>query len=99
LLVDLYPAFAPALSGLVPALTKPLAPGVAFAEDPGTGDSFGLHRCFLIADGIVRAAEAGRASPTEQVETVAERFAENGLSLERPYLNAASTDEYAVPAP
>ncbi len=42
-----------------PALTKPLAEGLAVADDPPGGDSFGLHRCGLLAGGAVVAFEAG----------------------------------------
>ena len=34
-------AVAPFLDGGVPAMTLPMAPGLAFAEDPGGGESFG----------------------------------------------------------
>ena len=41
----------------VPAFTKHLAPGLGFAEDPGTiRDSFGTHRCRLLAEGTLRPA-------------------------------------------
>lgn len=40
-----------------PALTMPLAPGVAFAEDPGDGRSFGQHRCALIAAALAEMSE------------------------------------------
>jgi HopA1 effector protein family len=95
-LVEIHAAVEPALRNVPPALTKPLAPGVSFAEDPANGDSYGLHRCRVLADGIVAAAEAGAQTPDERTGLIAGRFADAGLDLERPYLNDASSDDYAV---
>ena len=35
-----------------PPWTRPLARGVSWADDPGGGESFGLHRCRLAAEGL-----------------------------------------------
>jgi hypothetical protein len=78
----------------VPALTKPLAQGVGLAEDPGRGRSFGLHRCRLLADGMIRAYEHGKKLVCERLKVVEDRFAEDGISLERPYLRSGSNDDY-----
>jgi hypothetical protein len=82
------------LAPSVPALTKALAPGIGFAEDPGTGDSYGLHRCRLVAEGLVAAWETRRR---DRLESVAERFAAEGLEVERPYLGAGAAEDYALP--
>jgi Lanthionine synthetase C-like protein/HopA1 effector protein family len=81
----------------VPALTKALAPGLGFAEDPGSQlDSFGTHRCRLLAEGLIQAHKIGSQSLRERLAVVEGRFAEDGLSLERPFLNSGSTDVYGV---
>ena len=54
-----------------PALTKPLAPGVGFAEDPGRGNSFGLHRCCLLADGMPLTRRAKLLMATQSVVSFA----------------------------
>ena len=54
---ELRAALAPFLDGGAPAMTLRLAPGLAFAEDPGGGESFGGHRCLLLAEAVVTAAE------------------------------------------
>src|SRR5262249_33566341 len=77
-----------------PTFTKPLAEGVGLAEDPGQGDSFGLHRCQLLADGMIRAYEQGKKSVYERLKVVEDRFAEDGISLEKPFLNPGSSDDY-----
>jgi hypothetical protein len=78
----------------VPALTKPLAPGIGLAEDPGPEhQSFGQHRCRLLAEGIVRAHDRGE--PTLKV--VADTLAEHKVQIDRPYLRAGSdADPYEL---
>ena len=78
-------------------MTLPLAPGVAFAEDPGGGESFGEHRCLLLAEAVVTAAERGLGGAEDRLEVVRERFAEAGTTLDAPYLG--SSPGYAVDAP
>ena len=83
---DLARALAPSLDGGAPAMTLPLSPGVAFAEDPGGEESFGAHRCRLIADAAVSAAERGIDGLDDRLDLVRERFAEAGTTVEEPYL-------------
>ena len=77
---------APALRGLLrphtPALTAPVAPGIAWAHDPGDGQSFGEHRCSLIAD--VHRAAITPATPAD----VAAAFRRAGLDPSAPHLRA-----------
>jgi hypothetical protein len=69
-----------------PAFTLALAPGVGLAESPTTGESFGEHRCRLLADGIVGADERGVAPGEARVDAVIESLAENGVNIDAPYL-------------
>ena len=80
-----------------PLFTKALGYGVGFAEDPGTGESFGMHRCRLVAEAMWHAHVAGRTSRDEMLDEIATHFKKNGISLERPYLNPGSFDGYEVP--
>ena len=83
------------LNERVPAFTKRLAPGLGFAEDPGTlGDSFGTHRCRLLAEGMFRSWQKGCKSLPERLRIVEAHFAKNEISLETPYLNPGSADTY-----
>jgi len=94
-----YPAIARHLKPAIPALTKRLADGLGLAEDPGPGgDSFGMHRCRLLADAVVRAHEHSGPGGA-RLSDVETRFAEEGLSLDRPYLNPRSADDYALALP
>jgi Lanthionine synthetase C-like protein/HopA1 effector protein family len=81
----------------VPVFTKRLAPGLGFAEDPGTKrDSFGTHRCRLLAEGMFRAWQQGRKSLPDRLRIVEAHFAENEISLETPFLNPGSADIYEL---
>lgn len=77
-----------------PALTKPLGEGIGVAEDPPDGDSFGMDRCGLLAEAMVRSFERGRETREERLALAEETFGERGVDLGHPYLNAGSTDEY-----
>ncbi|MEV4457143.1 T3SS effector HopA1 family protein [Microbispora sp. NPDC049633] len=74
-----------------PCFALRLARGFSFAQEPeieGQRTSFGLHRCQLVAEGLVRAYEEGRHSPRERFLSIKERYVEEGLDIRRPYLNA-----------
>jgi hypothetical protein len=80
-----------------PLFTRKLAPGLAFAEDPGNGESFGMNRCRILAEGICRAASKGLSKEGERMQEVARHFAQYGLSFDRIHLNAQSADFYDTP--
>ena len=95
---SVYSEVAPVIKPATPAFAKPLAPGLALAEDPSAGiESFGQSRCQLLAEAIVEAAELGRHSTAEKLEVVADRFRRANLDLDQPYLNTGSADRYAFP--
>ncbi|MGB7752744.1 MAG: lanthionine synthetase LanC family protein, partial [Candidatus Acidiferrales bacterium] len=95
ILERIYPKISERLNERVPAFTKRLAPGLGFAEDPGTKhDSFGTHRCYLLAEGMFRAWQEGRKSLPDRLKIVEAHFAENEISLETPHLNPGSADIY-----
>lgn len=83
----------------VPALTKRLSLGVGLAEDPGRDESFGMHRCGLIADAVIAAYQRGIRGLEERLELVEESFATLGLDLDYPFLNAGSRDDYEFSPP
>lgn len=91
-----YRQLAAGLRATTPAFAKPLAAGLAVAEDPGDGDSFGMHRARLLAEGIVAAHERGCPDVASAIGTVAECFAAVGLDLDAPYVNPGSPDRYAL---
>lgn len=86
------------LGGAVPPFSKPLAPGVGFAEDPADGRSFGERCCRLVAAGAYRAWERGEEDDDARLRAVAEAFAAAGLDLDRPWLaSRGAPDRYELP--
>jgi hypothetical protein len=80
-----------------PAFTLRLAPGLALAEGPPDGESFGRSRCRLVAEALVQLSRSGRQIGKAGLEAVACHFASKGLSMSRPYLAAGSKYEYSSP--
>jgi hypothetical protein len=85
------------LSSSVPLFTKRLWLGIGVAVEPGTGESFGLHRCRLVAEGIVDAWRDGEQDARARLRAVAARFAAAGLDLARPYLGPSGVDLFSRP--
>ena len=94
LVANIHTRVAAWLRRRTPVFTKPLAPGLALAEDTGTGRSFGMDRCRLIAEGAVRAHEHTTTSLRHRLSAVTDCFIEAGLDIDRPYLAPGSTDDY-----
>jgi HopA1 effector protein family len=82
----------------VPLLTKRLYDGIGLAEDPATGESFGMSRSQLLAQAIWDAFTRGTQAEESRMQELAIQFQRNGLSLERPHLRAASADIYGIAA-
>lgn len=97
LLPRLHSAVAVHLRHPTPMFTKRLARGLSVAEDPGDGRSFGQHRCHLVSEGLVRAFTAGDFGSERVMTAVEHRFAEDGLTVKRPWLNAGSANAYHWP--
>jgi len=77
------------LDAATPALTLPLAAGLALAEDPGGAESFGAHRCRLIAEAVFTAQERGIDDLEGRTDVVRERFAHAGISLDEAHRGPA----------
>ena len=92
LLRPLLRALARHLADSAPAFCKPLARGLALAEEPLGAERFGEHRCRLLAEAIVSASERGLRTPAQRLAVVRERFQTAGVSLDAPYRQAGSVD-------
>jgi hypothetical protein len=77
-----------------PLFTKRLADGLALAEEPYTGESFGMQRCRILAEGILGAHARGARDEGSRLAEVERHFNAYGLTLEAPYLNPRSVDQY-----
>jgi hypothetical protein len=91
LLLDLVPRL-PALEAATPLFTKAIAPGIAVADSPPGGASFGGDRMRLVAHGIVDAWRAGSQSVADRRDATRRRFEEAGLDLDRPWLAPGNVD-------
>lgn len=94
LLRDVLDALRPHLAPDTPLFTLRLAPGFALAEDPGTGESFGMHRCRILAEGFVAAHQRGAEDEQAQLEAIAAQFERHRLDIRRPYLGPGAADIY-----
>lgn len=97
ILADSLPILCTVLQEETPILTRHLAPGIAFAEEPATGESFGMSRSRLIAEALWSAYDANQSSTTEKIAAVVKHFSTCGLSLDAPYLREGSTNYYLFP--
>jgi hypothetical protein len=77
-----------------PLFTHRLGDGLALAEDPTSGESFGMHRCRIVAEGLWSAFCDRCTTAAERVERIRRQFELHGLSLARPHLNAGSAWDY-----
>lgn len=80
----------------VPLFARRLARGMAVAEDPGNGESFGMQRCRLVAEGLWTAWRAGQHGTRERLQAVRDAFGRAGVSLDEPWLAAGSTARYEM---
>lgn len=95
-LSDAYAHISAELRPRTPIFTKPLAAGVGLAENPENGESFGWHRCGLLAEGIVRAHESAKRQVDDRVQSVIEVFGERGIKISAPFLNSDRADDYEI---
>jgi Lanthionine synthetase C-like protein/HopA1 effector protein family len=83
------------LNEQTPAMTQQIAPGLAIAEDPGGGESFGRHRCNLIAEACVRAVEEKVTEESDVVSCVRKHFLNHDIDMFRPHRRISSKDRSA----
>ncbi len=84
------------IEAATPLFTKTLRSGIALAEDPQAGVSFGMHRSGLVARSLARSYLTGHTEVAQQGLDLSAEFAQEKLSIERAYLNAGSADVYEL---
>jgi len=94
LLPSLREAVLDQLRPATPLLTLKLHDGIGLAEDPATGESFGMSRSRLIAQAIWDAYARGLQTEEARMMELAIQFDRAGLSLDRPHLRSGSADLY-----
>jgi len=85
------------LEAATPLFTKTLWPGVGAGVEPGTGESFGSHRCRLMAEGIFDAWRRGEQGAPARYAPTEAHFAAAGLDLKRPWLGPGDVDPFGPP--
>jgi HopA1 effector protein family len=85
------------LEASTPLFAKNLWPGIGAAVEPGSGESFGSHRCRLAAEGIVNAWRQGEQGVEARVAAIGRRFRDDGLDLVRPWLGPNGHDPFQLP--
>lgn len=80
----------------VPAFTQRLAPGLGVSECDGSGESFGLRRCTLLADAILAAHDMGVTPRAARLRTVAAHFAVEGVDIDAPYLEPSLAGRHVL---
>ena len=85
ILSELYSRIRDGLNAEVPPLTRRLAPGIALAEDPGTGQSFGVHRARAIAAGLIEAHRLDSGQLADRLQSVRASFEHHDIAWNQPY--------------
>jgi len=86
ILQAIYPMIQPFLQSNSPRFTKRLFDGIAFAECPEKGQSFGMHRCKTLSDYLLEAKEKGSEEPHFN-SAFAQHLIKSQINTERPFLN------------
>jgi hypothetical protein len=84
------------LRSAVPLFTREIAPGLAFAESPPTRESFGMHRCGLIAEGLLATEVRGVREGEARLAILREHLTAYGLELDRLERNPTSRYPYRL---
>ncbi|MDG4787573.1 lanthionine synthetase LanC family protein [Micromonospora sp. WMMD1102] len=85
-----HPELDPVLGDRIPPLTAALLRGVGVAQDPGGGESFGQHRCRLLAEALCTPAARRARGPERRAAELVSWLDANGVSVVAPYRNPGS---------
>jgi hypothetical protein len=104
LVAQVYAEVGHELRDAVPLFTKRLAAGLSVAEDPPGQESFGQHRCALVAQALLDRTGQGGPPADRQAKRAAieAAFRRAGLDPQAPYLGPGSPeidDLRLVPGP
>lgn len=94
LLEEILPSITDHLLSDTPLFTKKLADGLGFAEEPGTGESFGMYRCQILAKSIYNTWLSGDIN---RITSVLKELENHGVNGKYPYLCHTQRDNYQEP--
>ena len=92
---SVHAALSSGLRPATPLFARRLAPGLAWAEGPPGGESFGMQRCRLVAEGLVLAFEGGARTAAARIRAVLERMKGYGLDLDAVERNPGAHYPYS----
>jgi hypothetical protein len=81
------------LRNATPPLTKKITQGVAFAEDSGTGESFGENRCRALAPGVLALLQGQWSSLDDRLDNLIETLRAAGIDPARPWLDVVHYEQ------
>lgn len=79
-----------------PLFTKYLASGLSIAERPAIDIDIACHRCQMLAESLIQAWRQDKTSPQYKLQCMCDRFTQEQIDLQQPYLNPNSTDIYSL---
>ena len=94
LVAEIHASIGDDLRAATPAFSKKLDHGLGLAESPSDGNSFGMHRCQLVAEGLASAWEANARTPQQRLRHMLTSFADHRVDIAAPFLNPGSRDRY-----
>ena len=97
LIWDMYDKIEGDLRDAVPSLSYPFARGIGAADNPKDGVSFGIHRCQLIAQTLVKAWSQGENDIQQRLALLGRIFGDEKIALTAPYLNPYATNIFEKP--
>ena len=98
LAAEIYGQVEDRMNSFTPLFTRKLAPGLALAEDPANGESFGMIRCRLLAQAMRNAYLKRQQSQKARMAELRLLFEQSGLNLDLPHLSISLIDHYQMPA-
>jgi hypothetical protein len=96
LLQDIYSTISNYILPFCPLMAKELAPGLAVAEDPNNGESYGQHRSRILANALYEAYRNNINSTNQIIDEVRKHFKDENIQLEIPHIKFGSTDDYQM---
>lgn len=82
------------LRDAIPLFAKRIAPGVAYAEDPGGSRSFGMFWSDILAEGIVKAWEKGVSDEADKAKLIQQHIESNGVTAALSHMRSNSFYPY-----
>jgi hypothetical protein len=90
---EVHEKLAARLAEPTPPLTLRLGRGVALAQDPGNGRSFGETMSWAVAEGVLAVLADGSSAGEDSLAVMVPRLAAAGIDIDRPYLCGGGAPE------